>query len=139
MRACGFVNWPGKIAGGAHIQQPMHTVDWYPTLVKLAGGSLEQKTPLDGKDVWPMLTKGAQSPHDAILSVQSPTTAAVRVGDWKLLMNAADHDSEDGAEETVKKKGKGKAAAGEHLALYNLANDIGEQTDLAATSACQPR
>ena len=133
VRACGFVNWPGKIASGVHIKEPMHTVDWYPTLVKLAGGSLEQKTPLDGRDVWPMLTKGAQSPHDAILSVQSPTTAAVRVGDWKLLMNAADRDSEDGAEETVKKKGKGKAAAtGDTVELYNLANDIGEQTNLAA-------
>ena len=133
VRACGFVNWPGKIASGVHIKEPMHTVDWYPTLVKLAGGSLEQKTALDGKDVWPMLTQGAHSPHDAILSVQSPTTAAVRVGDWKLLMNAADRDSEDGAEETVKKKGKGKAAAtGDTVELYNLANDIGEQTNLAA-------
>ncbi|MEO6739076.1 MAG: arylsulfatase [Chthoniobacteraceae bacterium] len=132
VRACGFVNWPGKIAGGMHIKQAMHTVDWYPTLVKLAGGSLEQTTPLDGKDVWPMLTQGAPSPHEAILSVHSPTSAAVRMGDWKLMMNGADHDSEDAAEDAPKKTAKGKGAAkGDKVELYNLATDIGETTDLA--------
>ena len=133
VRACGFVNWPGKIASGIHIKEPMHTIDWYPTLVKLAGGSLEQKTPLDGRDVWPMLTQGVPSPHDAILSVQSPTTAAVRMGDWKLLMNASNRDSEEADESAPKKRGKATGAAkGESFELYNLATDIGETTNLAA-------
>ncbi len=131
VRACGLVNWPGKIAGGAHIKEPMHTVDWYPTLVKLAGGSLEQKTPLDGRDVWPMLTQGAPSPHEAILSVQSPTTAALRMGDWKLLMNASNRGSEEADESAPNVKGHG-AAKTDRFELYNLATDIGETTNLAA-------
>jgi arylsulfatase A-like enzyme len=138
VRGCAFVNWPGHIPADKRLKEPMHTVDWYPTLVKLAGGSLEQKTPLDGKDVWPMLTQGAPSPHDAILCVQSPTVAALRMGDWKLVMNGSDADSEEASAGGAKAKRKGKkgrasaAEFGETLALYNLATDIGEKENLAA-------
>ena len=139
VRVCAFANWPGHIKPGITIKEPMHMIDWYPTLVTLAGGSLEQKTPLDGRDVWPMLTQGAPSPHDAILSVQSPTRAALRMGDWKLLMNASSKDSEEAADEPDKKGKKnaktkaGKPAAeGPKYQLYNLASDIGEKNDLAA-------
>ncbi len=129
VRVCAFANWPGHIPGGVTIQQPMHAVDWYPTLVTLAGGSLEQKLPLDGRDVWPMLTKAEKSPHDAILCVQSPTRAAVRMGDWKLLMNASQQDDEEG---TAGKSKKGKRKQGETLELYNLATDVGETQNLAS-------
>lgn len=132
VRGCAFVNWPGRVPANAHMKEMMHTVDWYPTLVKLAGGSLEQKTPLDGRDAWPMLTQGAPSPHDAILSVQSPERAAVRIGDWKLLMNAGEAGSEERPAAGAKPKGKRKGAVtGEHFELYNLARDIGERTNLA--------
>ena len=140
VRGCAFANWPGHIPVGKRLKEPMHTVDWYPTLVKLAGGSLEQKTPLDGKDVWPMLTQGAPSPHDAILCVQSPTVAALRMGDWKLVMNGSDADSEEVPEGGARGKGKGKKGKGaartvntvDSFALYNLVSDIGEKNNLAA-------
>jgi arylsulfatase A-like enzyme len=134
VRVCAFANWPGHIPSGVRIKEPMHAIDWFPTLVKLAGGSLDQKLPLDGRDVWPMLTKGAKSPHDAILSVQSPTRAALRMGDWKLLMNAGGAAGESGDEAApVKGKKKGRRAANAGgIELYNLATDIGETTDLAA-------
>jgi arylsulfatase A-like enzyme len=138
VRVCAFANWPGHIKPGITIKEPMHIIDWYPTLVSLAGGSLEQKTPLDGRDVWPMLTQGAPSPHDAILTVQSPTRAAVRMGDWKLLMNASSKDSEEttaarSKKKTDKTKGQAKkpAAKSPTFELYNLATDIGEKTTLA--------
>ena len=38
---------PGHIPGGVTIKEPVHAVDWYPTLVKLAGGSPDSKLPLD--------------------------------------------------------------------------------------------
>jgi len=135
-RAAAFATWPGHIPADKHVTQPMHMVDWYPTLIKLAGGSLEQKLPIDGLDVWPMLTKGAASPHDAILSVstQGPARAAVRMGDWKLMVSGnadADGGEDDGA---AKAKKKGKAAAGKYepVALYNLAEDPSETKNLAA-------
>ena len=130
VRGCAFATWPGHIPSGATIKEPMHVIDWFPTLVKLAGGSLEQKLPLDGRDVWPMLTQGAKSPHDAILSVQAPTHAAVRMGDWKLLMNASEQDSEEATDSAAKKKNKG-AAKPDSVELYNLVVDIGEKTNLA--------
>ena len=134
MRVCAFANWPGHVPAGITVKEPMHMVDWFPTLVKLAGGSMEQKLPLDGRDVWPMITQGAKSPHEAILLVGSPTRAAVRVGDWKLLMNASVQDSEESPEDTPKrgKKRKGGSAAEGIVVLYNLATDVGEKTDLSA-------
>lgn len=136
VRGCAFATWPGKIPAGQRIKEPMHVIDWYPTLVKLAGGSLDQKLPIDGKDVWPMLTQQARSPHDAILSVKSPTSAALRMGDWKLVSQsvaaAATTDGSKKADAAKKAAAKKKAqpAAGS-IELYNLATDIGETTNLA--------
>ena len=134
-RAAAFATWPGHIPADQRVRQPMHMVDWYPTLIKLAGGSLEQKLPLDGLDIWPMLTKGAASPHDAILSVstQGPERAAVRMGDWKLLVSGnadADTGENDGASK-AKKKGKKAADKYESVALYNLIEDPSESKNLA--------
>ncbi|WP_052573623.1 arylsulfatase [Haloferula sp. BvORR071] len=125
VRACGFLNWPDHVPAGAHVKAPMHAVDWYPTFLKLAGGSLEQKLPLDGCDVWPMLTQGATSPHEAILLAGSPGRVALRMGDWKLLTNASEVDSEESSDDGE------KPAAKESFELYDLANDIGEKTNLA--------
>jgi arylsulfatase A-like enzyme len=114
IRVCACVNWPGHIPAGKVINEPLHAVDWYPTLVKLAGAPPDQKLPLDGLDIWPVLTQGAKSPHDALLLCgMRAGQAAIRRGDWKLLVGAGD-------------KSGGPAA------LYNLASDIGEQTNLAA-------
>jgi arylsulfatase A-like enzyme len=128
VRAAAFANWPGRIPAGATLQEPMHIIDWYPTLVKLAGGALEQKLPLDGRDVWPMLTQGAKSPHESILLVQSPQRAAVRVGEWKLLMNASE-TIEEAVPENQAKAGRAKVGAS---GLYHLASDLGEKNDLSA-------
>ncbi len=123
MRVCAFATWPGHIPGGKVIDEPLHAVDWYPTLVNLAGGSLDQKLPLDGRDIWPVLTQGAKSPHDAVLlSGTVPQRVAIRVGDWKLLLNANDKD----AEETKETGGDRK------VELYHLATDLGEKQNLAA-------
>jgi arylsulfatase A-like enzyme len=118
MRLGGFVWWPGKIPAGGHIAEPLHMIDWYPTLAKLAGANAEQKLPVDGKDIWPVLTQGAKTPHEDILLMGSrPGQRAVRVGDWKLLVNPAEF------------RGKAKPNPVE---LYNLAADPGEKHDLAA-------
>jgi arylsulfatase A-like enzyme len=134
VRVCAFANWPGRIRANVTIREPMHAVDWFPTLVNLAGGSLAQKLPLDGRDAWPLLTQGAKSPHDAILLVQSPTRAAVRMGDWKLLVNAAGPEGDETVEPQPRKARK-SAAGGAPLELYNLAADPGEKNNLAATEA----
>ncbi len=132
-RAAAFVRWPGQVPAGKRIVHPMHVIDWYPTIIGLAKGSLEQKLPIDGRDVWPMLTKGEVSPHDAILSVQSPTRAALRMGDWKLLsLNGPADDEEAPVKKAAKKKAKAKDAGQPAVQLFNLAQDPSESTDLSA-------
>lgn len=125
MRVCACVSWPGHIPAGKTVAEPVQSVDWYPTLVKLAGGSLEQKLPLDGKDIWPVLTAGAKTPHDALLLCgTTPARAAVRAGDWKLLVGASDRNAEE----------EGDRDGGKSVELYNLAADIGEKQNLAAAN-----
>ena len=129
IRVCAFATWPGRIPAGTTIKEPMHAVDWYPTLLRLAGASLEQRLPLDGLDVWPMLTQGAKSPHDAILLAgTAPSRMALRMGDWKLLLNA----TEPGA-------GQALPAGTAKVELYNLVDDIGESKNLAASQPQRAR
>ncbi|MEY2750098.1 MAG: Arylsulfatase [Verrucomicrobiota bacterium] len=134
VRSAAFACWPGRIPAGQRLREPMHMVDWYPTLVKLGGGSLEQKLPIDGRDVWPMLTAKAASPHDAILcvSTQGPARAAVRMGEWKLLVNGGAAEADEA--EAPKAKGKNAKAAAKYepVALYHLTEDPGETRNLAA-------
>ena len=126
IRVCAFATWPGKIPAGTTNREPMHAVDWYPTLLKLTGAPREQKLPLDGLDVWPMLTQGAKSPHDAILFAGTvPSRMAIRMGDWKLLLNASERNAEDTADDGAKDSGS--------MELYNLAADISESRNLAAS------
>ena len=100
-------------------------VDWYPTLCKLAGASLDQKHPVDGLDIWPVLTQGAKSPHQSIPLIGSRDGQyAIRVGDWKLLINPAEFKSQ---------------AKSEPVELYNLAQDIGEKNNLAASQPARVR
>ena len=112
IRVCACVNWPGHIPAGKFIDEPLHAVDWYPTIVKLTGATEEQKLPLDGLDIWPVLTEGAKSPHDAlILCGMKRGQAAVRMGDWKLLVGAGNKDE-----------------------LYHLTEDLGEKNNLAVAN-----
>lgn len=123
IRVCSFATWPGKIPAGITIDEPMHAVDWYPTLVKLTGAPAAQALAPDGLDIWPVLTQGAKSPHDALLLPgMAPDKMALRMGDWKLLLNASDKDAEEA-------KGGDKAIG--KMELYNLANDIAEKNNLA--------
>ena len=79
-----------------------------------------------------MLTQGAPSPHDAILLAGSPERAALRMGDWKLLMNASEVDSEEATEPAAKQEHQGKRTAKANgIELYHLTSDIGEKTNLA--------
>ncbi|MCI0625266.1 MAG: arylsulfatase [Acidobacteria bacterium] len=87
VRVAACVAWEGRIKPRTVVNQPLHIVDWYPTLLKLAGASLKQKLPLDGRDAWPTIAEGKFSPHPEILLNATPNTGAIRVGDWKLVLN----------------------------------------------------
>lgn len=145
-RVVAFATWEGKIAAGGVVKAPMHMVDWYPTLLKLGGASLEQQEPLDGRDAWAAITTGAPSARESILYNTTPVNGAIRVGDWKLVINGnlgalEELNDEARAREDApkkgakKKKGAGKKAAPQDkLELFNLAEDPNETKDLAAAN-----
>lgn len=116
VRVCAAAAWPGQIKPGSAISEPIHMVDWYPTLLKLAGVSLDQKLPLDGLDIWPVITQGKPSPHAEILLNAESNGGAIRMGDWKLIINRA---------------ATGSRKAGQRVELFNLAEDPNEKRNLA--------
>ena len=121
VRVAAFVTWDGQIAAGSTNDQPLHIVDWRPTLQKLCGAKAANDLPLDGLDIWPTLTAAAPSPHAAILLNSTPQEGAVRVGDWKLI---------------ARKQGQGTRQAARRrrnaaVQLFDLRNDPAEKTNLA--------
>jgi arylsulfatase A-like enzyme len=127
-RVAAFATWEGHIKPGTTITEPLHAVDWYPTLLKLTGASLEQKTALDGMDILPVLTAGAASPHEHLLISASPGGGAVRKGDWKLVMP----DSTALTAKASAKKKKKAAAASTGPELFDLKKDPYEKVNLAS-------
>lgn len=117
VRVAAFATWDGHIKPG-EVHEPLHMVDWYPTLLKLAGASLEQKLPLDGKDAWSAIAEGKPTPHDSILINTTPNNGAVRAGNWKLVVNG--------------NRGDEGVAGKDGVELFDLSKDISEKTNLAA-------
>jgi arylsulfatase A-like enzyme len=139
LRVCAFAHYEGKIPAGTKVDTPIHAVDWFPTITRLAGGTLPANLELDGIDVWPALAEGKPLPRDTLLHCGgSPDHTALRVGDWKLIVSSG--DEEDAAEEAdnaagkkKKKANKANKAASKEIELFNLAADPSEKTNLAET------
>jgi arylsulfatase A-like enzyme len=127
VRAAAFATWSGRIKPGVTIDQPLHMVDWYPTLLKLAGASLTQKLPIDGLDAWPSITAGRPSPHKEILINTTPRTGSIRVGDWKLVLNGEARNEVQAID-----SGTSSPPAADTVELFNLGDDPSEKTNLAA-------
>ena len=120
IRVPAIAVWPRVLEAGAAVREPLHMVDMYPTLLKLAGASLEQPLALDGKDAWPTIARGKQSPHEEILLNVTPYNGAIRRGNWKLV-----HNGKLGANYTDPRP------SADTFELFNLADDPCEQNDLS--------
>ena len=126
-RVVAFATWDGMIKPGTTVKEPLHAVDLYPTFLKLAGATVEQKLPLDGKDAWATIAEGKPTPHEDILLNTTPLTGALRAGDWKIVVHNGTDDFDGGLP-----KKKAKAKAKNSVELFNLKDDPYEQTNLAA-------
>lgn len=87
--------------------------------------------PIDGKDAWPVLSgrNGATTPHEALFYYLGWNLQAVRSGRWKLhLPHAYHHVDQPGSGGLPGKASRQR----QELALFDLRNDVGEATDVAA-------
>ena len=122
MRVPCLVRWPGRIPAGSSSGALTCTMDLLPTAAAISGGTLPADRPIDGKNIWPILSGQAKGhPRDAFFYYQMDQLQAVRSGDWKLFLAM---DS--------KKRNWGKPEGKKELALYNLARDIHEDNNVAA-------
>jgi len=79
-----IARWPGKIPAGHVSHQPAGTIDVLPTVLTLAGVDVPSDRVIDGKDIMPLLTSDARSPHEALFAMHGPRLMTVRSGPWKL-------------------------------------------------------
>jgi len=112
-----IVKWPGVVKPGGVCDVPVCSVDFYPTILDVAGVERPSAQIVDGVSFVPLLRQTGAFKRDALYwhyphySNQGAFPgAAIRQGDFKLI-----EFYEDG-----------------HNELYNLKDDIGEKNNLAA-------
>lgn len=116
--------WPTKVKAGTTCDAVAGTIDLLPTIVRLAGGTVPAEPTLDGRDISGLLFgTSQQSAREAHYYFAGYTLQAVRQGPWKLAVTPQS--------ETMG-KGISSDASGKEPRLYNLDQEIGEQTNLAA-------
>ncbi len=127
IRVPTVIAWPGKVKPASQSEARIQSTDLYPTLLKALGIGLPKDHPIDGIDIAPALAGKELErpggmvtyfPHSPPIREWLPPSVAVHEGDWKLIRLF--HQGEDGAHRYL---------------LYNLKDDIGETTNLAAKHA----
>ncbi|GGZ87763.1 sulfatase-like hydrolase/transferase [Algibacter mikhailovii] len=106
-----FMSWPDGLKGNQHYEQPVSSLDLYPTLLNIAGGQAASEKQLDGADLMPYL-KGENKgkPHDLLFWRSSGGFEyAVRNEQYKLY----------------------KSAYKDKVLLFDLENDPLERHDIA--------
>jgi arylsulfatase A len=110
-----IISCPAKIAAGKTCDEPVTTVDFFPTMLELANVSPSNYKQLEGLSLLPLFKGNKSFPERAIYwhfphhrDTELSMASAIREGDWKL----------------VKEFESGK------LYLFNLKEDIGEEKNL---------
>lgn len=83
MREPAIFWWPGNVPAGKINMNVGSVLDFFPTLVTLAGGEIPDDRPIDGIDLMPVL-QGESSPERTIFYYRGEKLRAVRKGKWKL-------------------------------------------------------
>lgn len=114
IRTPAFVHWPKRLKS-RKVTAPLHVIDWMPTLCGLVGFEPAANLKWDGRDIWPILTGQAEDVSLRTLYTQRRRAAAIRQGDWKLVVH--------------------RGRPEDRIELFNVADDPNEEIDLAAEQA----
>ena len=79
-----IARWPGVIPKGQVLGAPCGTIDILPTVLSACNVDLPADRTLDGRNILPVLTRGAPSPHEALFAMVGRRLHTVRSGRWKL-------------------------------------------------------
>lgn len=117
-----IARWPGMIQPGGVVDDFAVTFDLYPTLINIAGAAVPADRVIDAQDIRGLLFgEGGRNDDEVIFSLND-NLRAIRAEDWKLLL------AFPGGGEWMGECG----AAPYPLTLFNLRDDPGETTNLAA-------
>jgi uncharacterized sulfatase len=112
------VYWPGTIEAGSQVTQTVSNLDWYPTILAMAGADLPEGELIRGRNFLPML-QGQSPDWDNDFYAQYSThhqshthMRMYRTAEWKLIRDFLNEGRDE---------------------LYNLADDPGETTNLIAS------
>jgi len=130
VREPGIVRWPGRIRAGRVSDEPVSTIDFFPTALRLAGGENTARPahqPLDGKDISAFLfERESKGPNNLYLFFDGPYLQTARAGRWKIHVarwNIPRYTAASRQQKNI------LLAAPE---LYDMTIDIGESYDVAA-------
>lgn len=110
IRVPALIKWPARLPAGRVSHQAGITMDLTASILTAASASLPSDLRLDGIDLFPILAGTVpERPRTLFWRVQGARTqAAVREGDWKLVVDQA------------------------RPLLFDLSRDVGERTDVIA-------
>ena len=150
-----LARWPKTIPAGHVSAQPAVMMDLFATALHVADVKPPQGLVIDGRNILPLCTSDAASPHEAILGAQGNKLATVRDARWKLHVLAprdqfmalnksgerwVDPRAPDGVTilapyeqyQPSEHPGLTTGVAPRAMQLFDLVNDPGEQRDVAA-------
>jgi arylsulfatase A-like enzyme len=103
------MKWSGQIPAGSVYDQPIISLDIFPTVVEAVGAKLPKDRVIDGVNLLPYLKGQKTSPPHEMLFWRSGSNIAVRDSKWKLWKS------------------------GDRVTLFfDLRNDISEKVNLAS-------
>ncbi len=150
-----IARWPGKIPAGHVNHSPAIMMDLFTTTLKAARIAPPADRVIDGRDLMPLFTSAAASPHPAILGQLGANILTIRDARWKLhVLPAQDPRARlrDGGASWIDPRapdgvtilapfeqykpgdypGLATGVAPAPLQLFDLQTDPGEQHDVAA-------
>jgi arylsulfatase A len=100
---------PGRIPADTESNAIASTIDLLPTIATLTGVELNTRGPIDGKDISALIQgKGPSTRNEMLFYSSQGTLSGYRQGEYKLV----------------------RAQPDKAFQLFNLKEDIGEQTNL---------